>query len=361
MSDLIQTGFDYGDLPAEKVLECETAFQTACAIENQAVVMIGEQFAKVKANLKFLRNGNGFREWCESRAKISHVTAFNYINAFENRESVKNFNTFGKSALFLLTAPNTPQEVRDRADALAEAGEDVSVKTIKKLKADVEAERQARFAAEQKSEEEQRRSSEWRDQWKQQRDETEKTLGQLSSALQEKGTLQLQLNALKNQPAPPPVTVEKIVAPADYETAKATAAKLKEDLAALRKKQDDLVQQQVKAKLREREKELADLDRKAKDAEARLQSLNKQIDSYSSIERMTRLQRDQIEKCRSMLVELAANMEGFDRLENDPKTDQLWAALADMLRNGAAAIDFFCGDKKTGLKPELTVIQGGAA
>lgn len=226
---------------------------------------------------------------------------------------------------------------------------------------DLEAERQARFAAEQKSEEEQRRSSEWRDQWKQQRDETEKTLGQLSSALQEKGTLQLQLNALKNQPAPPPVTVEKIVAPADYETAKATAAKLKEDLAALRKKQDDLVQQQVKAKLREREKELADLDRKAKDAEARLQSLNKQIDSYSSIERMTRLQRDQIEKCRSMLVELAANMEGFDRLENDPKTDQLWAALADMLRNGAAAIDFFCGDKKTGLKPELTVIQGGAA
>lgn len=171
---------------------------------------------------------------------------------------------------------------------------------------------------------ERQRSAEWKEQWKAERD-------------------------------------KKAKPPADYETAKATAAKLKEDLAALRKKQDELVQQQVVAKLREREKELADLDRKAKDAEARLQSLNKQIDSYSSIERMTRLQRDQIEKCRSMLAELAANMEGFDRLENDPKTDQLWAALADMLRNGAAAIDFFCGDKKTGLKPELTVIQGGAA
>ena len=59
----------------------------------------------------------------------------------ENGESVKNFNAFGKSALFLLTAPTIPQEVRDRADALAEAGEDVSVKTIKKLKADYESER----------------------------------------------------------------------------------------------------------------------------------------------------------------------------------------------------------------------------
>lgn len=145
MSDLIQTGFDYGDLPAEKVLECETAFQTACAIENQATRMIGEQFARVKENLKFLRNGNGWLEWCKAKLKISHTQAQNYINEFENGESLKNFSTFGKSARWLLVAPNTPQEVRDRADALVDAGEDVSVKTIKKLKADVEAERQARI------------------------------------------------------------------------------------------------------------------------------------------------------------------------------------------------------------------------
>lgn len=125
--------------------------------------MIGEQFAKVKANLKFLRNGNGFREWCDYRAKISYKTADNYINAFENRESVKNFHTFGKSALFLLTAPNTPQEVRDRADALAEAGEDVSVKTIKQLKADVEAEKKAREQAE-------KRNDEWKTQFVKERD-----------------------------------------------------------------------------------------------------------------------------------------------------------------------------------------------
>ena len=81
---------------------------------------------------------------CENRAGISYKTADNYINAYENKENVQNFHTFGKSALFLLTAPNTPQEVRDRADALVEAGEDASVKAIKQLKAEVEAERQAR-------------------------------------------------------------------------------------------------------------------------------------------------------------------------------------------------------------------------
>ena len=208
---------------------------------------------------------------------------------------------------------------------------------------DIEAERRARQEAEAKAEAERLR-----------REAAEKVLFEEQQRCREFGQesnerrikireLTQQIDLLKAQPAPEPVTIEKIVAPDDYETAKATAEKLKADIAAMRKRQDELVQQQVAAKLRERERELDALERQAKQAEIRLQSLNKQIDSYSSIERMTRLQRDQIEKCRSMLAELAANMEGFDRLENDPKTDQLWDALAGMMRNAAIAIDMFCG------------------
>lgn len=72
---------------------------------------------------------------------------------------------------------------------------------------------------------------------------------------------------------------------------------------------------------------------------------NYSIKANKLFEKESRLnmQRDQIEKCRSMLAELAANMEGFDWLENDPKTDQLWDALAGMMRNAAIAIDMFCG------------------
>lgn len=214
---------------------------------------------------------------------------------------------------------------------------------------DIEAERRARQEAEAKAEAERLR-----------REAAEKVLFEEQQRCRVFGhesnerrikirELTQQIDLLKAQPAPEPVTIEKIVAPDDYETAKATAEKLKADIAAMRKRQDELVQQQVAAKLRERERELDALERQAKQAEIRLQSLNKQIDSYSSIERMTRLQRDQIEKCRSMLAELAANMEGFDRLENDPKTDQLWIALADMLRNGAMAIECFCGKSQGAL------------
>ncbi len=164
------------------------------------------------------------------------------------------------------------------------------------------------------------RSEEWRDQYIKERNE--------------KREAQQQIELLKS--AEP----EK---PKDYEEAKQQAAKLTQDLASLKKKQDELIQQQVAAKLREREKEIANLDRQANEAKARLESLHKHIDSYSSIERMTRLQRDQIEKTRSTLAELAANMEGFSPIENDKETAKLWDSLADMLRNGAVAIDYFRG------------------
>ena len=167
--------------------------------------------------------------------------------------------------------------------------------------------------------------------------------------------LETQVDLLKA--AEPEVRViEKPVVPADYETTKAQAKKLKTDIADLKKKQADLVQQQVTAKLRKREKEIAILDRQAKQAEALLKSLNQQIDRYTSIERMTRLQRDLIEKTRSALVDLASHLESLTPLDNDPDTDRLWDALADMLHNGALAIEQFRGRAK----PALTVIRGSA-
>lgn len=126
------------------------------------------------------------------------------------------------------------------------------------IPADVEAERKAREEAAAELEAEKQRSSEWRDQWKKQRDETEQTLGRLSIALQEKSELQFKLRALENQPAPKPQVVEK--APDDYEEFKCKAVEfqqqtdaLQQQLATLQKQQARLVNDQVKAKLQERE------------------------------------------------------------------------------------------------------------
>ena len=339
MNELIQTGFDYGDLPAEKVLECETAFQTACAIENQAVVMIGEQFAKVKANLKFLRNGNGWYEWCDKRLGKSVQTAENYINASQNRESIKNFDTFGKSALFLLVAPNTPQEVRDRADALAEAGEDVSVKTIKKLKADVEAERQARAFAEQQLSVEIQRGGEW----KEESNERRKTIRDLET----------QIGFLKAQPAPKP---EKItVAPADYETVKAEAAKLRQRLADIEARKDQLVQQQVVAKLKEREQEIETLNRRAEQLKGTITEYQAHLAKVHLPELEMQQQLKAVEDFMRACAGLAASLALFEHTPN-PATASVWqkgiAAATDAAQAMRMHVD---------RRPELTVIQGGAA
>lgn len=340
MNDLIQTGFDYGDLPADKVLECETAYQMACTIENQATRMIGEQFAKVKENVKSLRNGNGWREWCEKRLGISHTQAQNYINEFENGDFVKLFYKFGKTARWLLAAPNTPQEVRDQASALAEAGEDVSVKTIKQLKADYEAERLAREQAD----------ALWKETVAYHQKLAESTQNELALERQRSAEWKAQWKAERDKPA-----VEKV--PADYDLLKQTERDLRNELANLKQQQRGLIQQQVVAKLKERESELAEIDQKVHDAESRLDGLRTQIDRYSMQERELKVHMEVIEKARTAIAVLAANMEGFDTVIDTDHELRRWRALADMMEQGAAAIRHFVGDAK----PTLTIIAGSAA
>ena len=331
MSDLIQSGFDYGDLTAEKVLECETAFQTACAIENQATRMIGEQFAKVKDNLKHLRNGNGWREWCDKKLNISHTQAQNYINEFENGEFVKQFYKFGKTARWLLVAPNTPQEVRDRADALAEAGEDVSVKTIKQLKADVEAERQARLVAEQ-------RNVEWQEQNKADRDKLRQA--------------ERQIDLLKSAEKPEPVIVEKEVIPDDYESAKQQASELqaqteslKSQIQSLQKQQDKIISDQVKSKLQGYQSELDKLEADKAMIEDIVARKKAYLDSLSSEVKRIETHREVINGARLELINLAAFLNDMEPM-NDPDTINRWLALADMHHDAVNAIHQVFGDHR---------------
>ncbi len=192
------------------------------------------------------------------------------------------------------------------------------VKDWKLIEAQLEVERVARESAEQRAREFREESNERR---------------------LKISTLEEQVDLLANKPMPAPEIIE--VTPSDYESSKEQAAKLKNDIKKLRDKQDSLVQQQVKAKLKEREKEINNLNRQVSEAETRLSSLRNHIESYSSVERMTRIQREQIEKTRLAIVELAANMEGFTYVDNDHETNRLWSSLSDMLRNGAEAINSF--------------------
>ena len=145
--------------------------------------------------------------------------------------------------------------------------------------------------------------------------------------------------------------------PPDYESLKQNERELRSDLAELKHQQRELVQQQVVAKLKEREAELAELDRKVQRAESLLTGLQTQIDRYSMQQRELKVHLDTIENARVSMALLAANLEGFEAVI-DPDTElRQWRALADMLRNGAAAIEYFIGNTK----PALSVIRGDAA
>ena len=330
MSELIQTGFDYAALPVDSAAQLRTWKIEIAAFTDtveSSLVQIGIRFQKAQEELSRQGvKGEGFAAWVKAETKYSLSNAYELINV-TNRFKDQLLPKFGRSVLYALAAPSTPEAVIDKAVAKAESGEKVTVADVKDWKADSEALRQRLLEVEQDKAIEQQRNAEWAAQNKANRDKIQ--------------SLELDLLNVK----PSIIEVEKI--PADYEKAKAQAETLKNAIADLKKKQADLVQQQVTAKLREREKELSDLDRKTQDAETRLQALNKQIDRYSSIERMTRFQRELIEKTRSALVDLASHLEGMKPLENDPDTDRLWDALADMLGNGKLAIEHFRGYKKT--------------
>lgn len=161
--------------------------------------------------------------------------------------------------------------------------------------------------------------------------------------------LEEQIDLLKAQPAPEPKKV--VVAPDDYETAKAKAAQLEIELKSLRQQQDKLVNDQVKAKLHERQAELDKLEQdkqlldevvaRKKAYLASLDSDLKRIETHQKV----------IEENRLHLISLAAFIGDMDPMK-DRDTIRRWLALADMHMEAANSIRLVFGDAK----PRLAAI-----
>lgn len=117
--------------------------------------------------------------------------------------------------------------------------------------------------------------------------------------------------------------------------------------------QDRIAQQQVAAKIEERERELAEIDRKVAERKAMLAGLQRQIDRYSLQQRELKVHLDTIEAARVAMAVLAANLEGFGEVIDRDNELRLWRALSQMLKNGAEAIDYFIGDKQKTLLLEV--------
>jgi hypothetical protein len=100
-------------------------------VEN--IIEIGRHLVEAKAEVKKL--GGSFDAWLKAEFNWSHGQAYNFINMFERQSELSKFDNSDLpiSALYLLAAPSTPKEARDKVIERAEAGEPVSVAEVKQI------------------------------------------------------------------------------------------------------------------------------------------------------------------------------------------------------------------------------------
>lgn len=205
MSAMTQTGFDYAALPVDAALNARAAAERIKLRLKRTVediIEIGRELTAVKAELP---HGN-FLPWIAAEFEMTKDTAQNFMSVFDRFGKNGNFPFLNlkPSILYALSAPSTPESVIDKAVAKAESGKKVTVANVKDWKAELEAERQRREAAEKILLEEQQRCREFGAE----SNERRLKIKQLETHV---AGLERRINDYNAQPVPEPKTVETII------------------------------------------------------------------------------------------------------------------------------------------------------
>ena len=226
-------------------------------------------------------------------------------------------------------------EAERQARAEAEAQAETERQAREEAEAKAEAERQAREIAERRAQEFGQESNERRIKIRELSDE---------------------LDLLKAQPAPSPVTQTVEVIPADYETSKAQAAELQaqtealqRQLATLHQQQDKLVNDQVRVKLRGYQSELDKLEADKRVIEDIVARKKAYLDSLSSEVKRVETHQNVIHDVRLKLIGLAGFLNDLEPI-SDPDTIRKWLALAGMCKEADTAIRLVFGPAHSGLE-----------
>lgn len=137
MSDQIAL-FDYSGLEpavAAEVRAAEERIRLRLKRTAEDIVAIGLDLITVKAQLPHGRFGG----WLQANFEMSEDAAGRFMAVAKTFGQNPQIAEFKPSVLYALAAPSTPPEVRDAAIAKAEAGESVTSKTVKDLKAALKA------------------------------------------------------------------------------------------------------------------------------------------------------------------------------------------------------------------------------
>ncbi|MHC5747338.1 MAG: DUF3102 domain-containing protein [Nostoc sp.] len=130
----VLTGFDYEILDSEQrlVIQQRTGeIKERLRRSAQDIWEIGQKLTDVRSRLKH----GQFETWLKAEFGWSRRTAYNFINVYETLAERANFAQIdiATSALYLLAAPSTPQNVREEFLQRAHEGETITHKSIRQV------------------------------------------------------------------------------------------------------------------------------------------------------------------------------------------------------------------------------------
>lgn len=130
----VVTGFDYENLDSEQriVIQQRTGeIKERLRRSAQDIWEIGQKLAEVRSQIKH----GQFEIWLKAEFGWSRRTAYNFINVYETLAERANLAQIdiATSALYLLAAPSTPQNVREEFIQRAHEGETITHKSIRQV------------------------------------------------------------------------------------------------------------------------------------------------------------------------------------------------------------------------------------
>jgi hypothetical protein len=114
--------------------QIETIAKDIEQLQSAAIVQIAERLSVANDLFRYRRNGNGFVAWVETRLKFSQRTAYNLLSVHEKfggKECLQILQTLPRMVLYLLAAPDTPDEAVAAVTERVESGEKLSVEDVK--------------------------------------------------------------------------------------------------------------------------------------------------------------------------------------------------------------------------------------
>ena len=324
----------------------------------EKLASIGDASLKVLRDKRLYRSTHKtFEEYCQERFGIVRRQADRQIGFATLLEDLrprglKSLPTTEKQAR-PLTKLETPElQAQAWTQAQVDSGKDQPsnrevAKAVAKVQAELDAEKQRSEEFRQESNERRKKVRELEEQI-----DLLATRDRMLQARAEQA--EEELERLDKLPLPEPEKV--VVPPEDYETSKARLAELEAELVRVKKEQARLVNDQLKAKLNERTRELDEMERRKAIMEDQVERMKNYLASLNGEARRIEVHQKVIEENRQHMISLASFLNDEEPMQ-DADTRKLWNALADMLAEAATAVRQYAGDSK----PALTVIQGGAA